>query len=192
MIEEHFSAGLHTSRLFSWCNYAFPNFITKFLGKNDSWISFTFRATFKISVNGLRIFSIPTVVYLLTYLLTYSMEQSLSWEANRFSASQEIPHILWNSKVHYHIHKSPPPVPILSLLDPVHIPSSYFLKIYLNIILPTKSGSHMLSPAVRFLHQNPVCVSPLTHTCYILRPSHSSRFYHPDIVGWGVQIPSVL
>jgi hypothetical protein len=24
------------------------------------------------------------------------MEQSPSWEANRFSASQEIPHVLWN------------------------------------------------------------------------------------------------
>ena len=33
------------------------------------------------------------------------MEQSPSWEANRFAASQEIPHVLWNPKVHYHIHK---------------------------------------------------------------------------------------
>ena len=31
------------------------------------------------------------------------MEQSPSWEANRFSAIQEIPSILWNTKVHYHI-----------------------------------------------------------------------------------------
>ena len=30
---------------------------------------------------------------LLTYLLTYPMQQSPSWVANRFSASQEIPHI---------------------------------------------------------------------------------------------------
>jgi hypothetical protein len=29
-------------------------------------------------------------------LLTYSKEQSLSWEANRFSANQEIPRILWD------------------------------------------------------------------------------------------------
>ena len=37
-----------------------------------------------------------------------SMEQSPSWQANRSSASQEIPH----RKIHYSIHNSPPPVPI--------------------------------------------------------------------------------
>ena len=32
------------------------------------------------------------------YLQTYSMEQSPSWQANRFSAGHEIPRILWNPK----------------------------------------------------------------------------------------------
>ena len=58
--------------------------------------------------------------YLLTYLLAYSMEHSPSWGANRFSASQEPPRILWNPKVHYRIHKCPPPVPIPNQINPIH------------------------------------------------------------------------
>ena len=116
---------------------------------------------------------------MLTYLLTHSMEQSPSLEANQFSASQEILRILWNPKVHYRIFKCP----ILSQLDPAHTPTPYFLKIHLIIILPSRPGSLKWSLFLRFPHLNPVYASPLQHERYMPCPSHSSRFYHPRILG---------
>ena len=129
--------------------------------------------------------------YLLTYLLAYSMQQSPSWETNWFSASQEIPRILWKSMVHYRIHKCPPPVPILSQLDQVDAPPQSISWISILIL---SSHLRLGLPNSLFPSGFPTktLYTPLSHTRYMPHPSHSSRFYHPNNTGWAVQIIKLL
>jgi hypothetical protein len=95
-------------------------------------------------LNTHRLSSMVCKIYFLIFsglpLRTHSIEQHPSWEANRLSASQEIPPISWKPKVYYRIRKCPPPVRILYQLDPVHTLTSHFLKIIAasrrSILLP--------------------------------------------------------
>ena len=98
------------------------------------------------------------------------MVQSPSWEADWFAASQEIPRISWNPKVHYRTHKRLPPVPILGQPNPVHRPIPHLLEIHPNIIHPSTPRSPQWSLSLRFPHQCPICPlsSPIRATC----PAH--------------------
>ena len=96
------------------------------------------------------------LTYLLTYLLTHSMVQSPSWAANWFAASQEIPRISWNPKVHYRTHKRPSTFSTLGQPNPVHIPTSHLLEIHPNIIHPSTPRSPQWSHSLRLPHQDPI------------------------------------
>ena len=95
-------------------------------------------------------------------VLTNSMEQSPSWEARQSSASQEIPHILWSPKIHYRIHKSPPPVLIHSHKKRTLTSLFHFSKIHLKNILPSTPRSSKWSVSLMNPHQNPMYNSPVS------------------------------
>ena len=81
------------------------------------------------------------LVIFLRFHYTLTPWQSPSWEGNWFPATKEIPCILWNLKVHYHIYKSPPTVSNLTQISPIHAPSPSWislliLSLYLRLGLP--------------------------------------------------------
>jgi len=73
-----------------------------------------------------------------------------------------------------------------------YMPPSHFLKVHPNIIFPSTPESSKSSLSLRFPNQNLVFTSPLPHTCYMPRSSHSSRFDYPNNIWWGILLSKLL
>jgi len=116
------------------------------------------------------------------------MKKRPSWVANRFSASQENPRNLLYPKFHYLVSKCPPPVFILSQINPVH---AFSHPNYWRTILILPSHLRLGLPNGIFPSGFPtktlVGTSYPSHTCYMPRPSNCSRFYRRNYVWWGLQ-----
>jgi hypothetical protein len=116
------------------------------------------------------------------------MELSPSREANSHSASQEISRVLWNLNVHYRVHNSPPLIPILSKMNPVHTPPPYFPNNQFNIIFSSMPKSYTWFLTFVFSDENLISISRLSHVCYMRRQSHRPWLYHPNNIWWSVQV----
>jgi hypothetical protein len=114
------------------------------------------------------------------------MERSPSWETNSHSANQEIPHLLWNSKIHYRVDKSPSLVRILSQIHPVHNLPSCFSEILFDIIPESMPCSSDCSPPFRFSDQNFARVSLLPYVCYSPHPFIYTSLGHLNNIWWSV------
>ena len=77
---------------------------------------------YRVILRGLVINTLPGFTSISNAAVgnTYSMVQGPSWAADWLAASQEIPRISRNPKVHYRTHKRPPPVPILAVGNTIY------------------------------------------------------------------------
>ena len=99
-------------------------------------------------------------VYKLWLINLLHTAQSFLWSCPVHSNSRNFPHFTY-PEGSLPIHKYPTPVPILSQINSIHKTISHFLKINLNIILPSATGFLKLLLSLRFPQQKPVYPSPL-------------------------------
>jgi hypothetical protein len=124
-------------------------------------------------------------------LYAFSLFPCSSWEANSHSASQKIPLLLWNLKVHYRLHKGQLLAHILSQINPVHT-SHYLPKIHSNIIFPSTPRSSQVASSLQvFQPKYGMHFSSLP--CMLHAPLIStSLICHPNNIWQRVQITELF
>ena len=107
------------------------------------------------------------------------MDQGSCWQANNYSASQNITHNLRYQKCHFRVYKVPPPVPVLSQIDPLHAPHHISWKFTLILCshLPLCLPSCLFPPMCPLLCL--ICTS--LYTCHIPHPSNLLFCNHTDV-----------
>ena len=116
------------------------------------------------------------------------MVQSPSWEANWFAASQEIPRISWNPKIHHCTHKRPPPVSILGQPNPVHIPTSHLLEIRPNTLTFTVFNFQESYLYRARLYSNTPLPSPVCQEFFVSLQVCSTSVNTPVLVTFNLNI----
>jgi hypothetical protein len=92
---------------------------------------------------------------------------SPSSEGVNCAGTQELSSILWNPKVHYRVHKSPPLLSILTHINTIYTIPSYLSDIHFNIVRSPTSVSSQWSLTFWLSHQYPICILLLLHSCYM-------------------------
>jgi len=129
----------------------------------------------------------------LTHSLTHPPTHSTSWDANSHSASLKISCLLQNLKVHYHVYKSLPLIPVLSQTNPIPVSHPVFLRYFLilsfHMCIGLPSG---LFPSSSLTNSVCVCVCVCVCVWYFLSiPSYPPCFDHPNI-WWSIQVMKLL
>jgi hypothetical protein len=121
-----------------------------------------------------------------TCLLTYFMVQDILWKADSHSACQHSSLFsLWNPKVRYRAHKTPPLDPTwasriqFATSIPIALSSILMLSSHLRLDIP--SGLFPLGPQPKPYKQ---LSPPLPHACHMSRSPHPPPFNHHNNIRW--------